>query len=348
MKKAFDIIVPRETVNDDTVTITEWNFKSGDSVKKGDLLLVIETSKASIEVEAQADGFIEIIAPAETVVEVGACIAKLHMAKQSVGVQTQNHQRAIHRNGKGGTRITKLAAEMIRQNNIPLEIFEGKGLIRRAEVQGHLDTVEAKIKIEEKVAVVDKTIVPDLVFEENGKGDKGGFFSDAKKSANDRGKSVFWLGLNYFFRNYLLGLIVRISPLGVVLLVHKLRGVKMGKGVFIDPSATIETAYPENITIGNDVRVTANSVIMTHIKAPHHLRETGLVPMVLKPVVLEDSCFIGVNAVIMPGVTIGKGAVVTSGSTVLNDVEAYTMVSGNPAKLIRRFAIQKQAVDQKN
>ena len=48
----------------------------------------------------------------------------------------------------------------------------------------------------------------------------------------------------------------------------------MGQDVFIDPTSIIETAFPENITIGNDVRITAGCVIMSHIKAPHYLRET--------------------------------------------------------------------------
>jgi acetyltransferase-like isoleucine patch superfamily enzyme len=130
---------------------------------------------------------------------------------------------------------------------------------------------------------------------------------------------------------------VRVAPRGVILTLHKWRGVKMGQDVFIDPTAIIETAFPENITIGNDVRITAGCVIMSHIKAPHYLRETGLVPVVLKPVVLEDHCFIGVNSVVMPGVTIGKASVVASGSVVVTNVPPYSMVQGNPAKVIKQF-----------
>ncbi|MFN8393048.1 MAG: hypothetical protein U0176_00060 [Bacteroidia bacterium] len=89
------------------------------------------------------------------------------------------------------------------------------------------------------------------------------------------------------FRNYLLGHMAKMAPLGINLLIHRLRGVKMGKGVYIDPSATVETAYPENITIGNDVRITANAIIMTHIR-PHTPCATMAVPLVESPVVLED------------------------------------------------------------
>jgi acetyltransferase-like isoleucine patch superfamily enzyme len=59
--------------------------------------------------------------------------------------------------------------------------------------------------------------------------------------------------------------------------------------------------------------------------------------VVLKPVRLEDHCFIGVNSVIMPGVTVGKAAVVASGAVVITNVPPYTMVAGNPAKVVKTF-----------
>ena len=90
------------------------------------------------------------------------------------------------------------------------------------------------------------------------------------------------------------------------------------------------------------MRITAGTIIMTHIKAPVHLRETGIMPAVYKPVVLQDHCFIGVNAVIMPGVTVGKGSVVASGAVVVKNVPPYTMVAGNPAKAIKQFEEYKK------
>lgn len=59
----------------------------------------------------------------------------------------------------------------------------------------------------------------------------------------------------------------------------------------------------------------------------HALWNEGIIPLVKQPVVLEDHCFIGVNAVIMPGVTIGRGSVVTSGSVVLTNVPPAVMVT---------------------
>ena len=55
------------------------------------------------------------------------------------------------------------------------------------------------------------------------------------------------------------------------------------------------------------------------------------------PIVIRDRVWIGFGAVILKGVTIGEGAVVGACSVVSKDVEAYTVVAGNPAVLLRRL-----------
>jgi acetyltransferase-like isoleucine patch superfamily enzyme len=54
----------------------------------------------------------------------------------------------------------------------------------------------------------------------------------------------------------------------------------------------------------------------------------------VRPVVVEDNVWIGVDAVIAPGVRVGEGSIVSAKSVVLNDVPAYTVVMGNPARRI--------------
>ena len=52
--------------------------------------------------------------------------------------------------------------------------------------------------------------------------------------------------------------------------------------------------------------------------------------------IIESDAWIGMNAMIMPGVTIGEGAIVAAGSVVAKDVAPYTIVGGNPAKVIKK------------
>lgn len=55
------------------------------------------------------------------------------------------------------------------------------------------------------------------------------------------------------------------------------------------------------------------------------------------PIVVEDNVWIGGNSTILPGVTIGKNAIVAAGSVVTKNVAANTIVAGNPAKLLREI-----------
>jgi len=58
-----------------------------------------------------------------------------------------------------------------------------------------------------------------------------------------------------------------------------------------------------------------------------------------KPIVVEDEVWIGCGAIILQGVTIGKGAVVSAGSVVSKDVEPLTVVGGVPAKLLKKIDV---------
>ena len=56
-----------------------------------------------------------------------------------------------------------------------------------------------------------------------------------------------------------------------------------------------------------------------------------------KEITIEDCVWIGANSIILPGVKIGRGAIVSAGSVVCEDVPAMTIVRGNPAKVIKYY-----------
>ena len=60
-----------------------------------------------------------------------------------------------------------------------------------------------------------------------------------------------------------------------------------------------------------------------------------------KDIIINDGVWIGMNSIILPGVTIGKKAVVAAGSVVTKNVPDYCIVAGNPAKIIRELKEEK-------
>lgn len=92
-----------------------------------------------------------------------------------------------------------------------------------------------------------------------------------------------------------------------------------------------------SITIGNNVLVGANvSIVDTDF---HPLtseeRAKDMLAGVTKPIVIEDDVFIGMQSLIMKGVTIGKGSVIGAGSVVTRNIPSGVIAAGNPAKIIR-------------
>lgn len=64
--------------------------------------------------------------------------------------------------------------------------------------------------------------------------------------------------------------------------------------------------------------------------------DTELAKQHSKVVIIEDDCWIGINVVIMPGITIGKGSVIGANSVVTKNVPPYSVFAGTPAKLIKK------------
>lgn len=84
------------------------------------------------------------------------------------------------------------------------------------------------------------------------------------------------------------------------------------------------------ITIGNNVSISQEVVILT---ADHNM-DCPLFEGRTEAVIISDYVWIGTRATILPGVSIGKGAVIAAGAVVTKDVASYAVVAGVPAKEI--------------
>ena len=92
------------------------------------------------------------------------------------------------------------------------------------------------------------------------------------------------------------------------------------------------------VSVGNQVIIAQHVVIsgLNHGYQDIHV-PIRLQPVNILPVVLDDECWVGSNSVITAGVQIGKHAIVAAGSVVTKNVPAFSVVAGNPARVIKLY-----------
>jgi len=113
-------------------------------------------------------------------------------------------------------------------------------------------------------------------------------------------------------------------------------GASIGERTLINRNCCLDVRNP--LTIANDVSISAEVVILT----TQHDHDDASFVLQGKGVVIEDHVWIGMRAMVMPGVTIGRGAVVAAGAVVTKDVAPLDIVAGVPARPVGRRAHQPQ------
>src|SRR5271155_1723740 len=129
------------------------------------------------------------------------------------------------------------------------------------------------------------------------------------------------------FKNRLLQHLARFGPgskLRVYL--HRARGVRIGKGVWIGYDVILDTSRPDLITIEDDCAISMRAMVIAHFKES-------------KGVKIERGAFIGPGAIVLPNLVVGQGAVVKAGSVVSQSIPPGTIVQGNPAVPVARCEI---------
>lgn len=105
----------------------------------------------------------------------------------------------------------------------------------------------------------------------------------------------------------------------------KLYHMDISKNSKISFGAKLDKANPRGIHIGDETYVTSGALILSHDFSQPVSKDTRI----------GKRCFIGANAIIMCGVTIGDEVIVGAGAVVTKDVPSNCIVAGNPAKILR-------------
>lgn len=122
-------------------------------------------------------------------------------------------------------------------------------------------------------------------------------------------------------------------------MIHRMRGVKIGKGVFIGSDVFIDNTYPESIVVEDYVTIISRTFIVGHTFDPVHLKNVlrDKTRETKRGVTLKKGCYVGAQCCILAGVTIGECAIVGAGSVVTEDIPSYSIAVGVPAKVVRTF-----------
>ena len=158
-------------------------------------------------------------------------------------------------------------------------------------------------------------------------------------------KRVIWYLVNELFIKNTLN---PSSGLRIVLL--RLFGARIGNGVIIKPGVNVK--YPWKLSIGNhcwigenvwidnlDYVEIKNNVCVSQgalLLCGNHNYKLPSFDLIIKPITLEEGCWIGAKSIVAPGVKIGEQAVLSLNSVASNDLEPNFIYRGNPALKIKK------------
>ncbi len=114
---------------------------------------------------------------------------------------------------------------------------------------------------------------------------------------------------------------------------HKMRGIKIGKEVYIGYDVIFDRIHPDLITIEDHVEIGDRCIISAHSRGTLLLRD--FYPRTTAPVVIKKGAWIAPGCIILQGITIGECAVIGTGAVVAKDIPAWSVAVGVPAKVIK-------------
>ncbi|MBM3186574.1 MAG: acyltransferase [Bacteroidetes bacterium] len=118
---------------------------------------------------------------------------------------------------------------------------------------------------------------------------------------------------------------------------HRWKGIKIGKGVYIGHEVIFDRIFPDQIEIGDHTSIGDRSIITAHANIPSATPLRELYPRTIKKTIIGNGVWIMPNVTLIPGVKIGDESVIATGSVVTKDVPPRTLAGGVPAKVLKKL-----------
>lgn len=166
------------------------------------------------------------------------------------------------------------------------------------------------------------------------------FFTALKHTTKEHGYVGPFARIKFLFdrtKDHWLQVISRIMPFnGVRVKMQRMRGVNIASDVHIGPLVTIDDVYPYFVTIGRGTSIAGNNFILTHTKPLKYHSEVS--EAYVAPVTIGKNVWVAINVTILPGVDIGEGSIIASGSVVTKSIPPFVFAAGIPAKVKQDIA----------
>jgi acetyltransferase-like isoleucine patch superfamily enzyme len=173
-------------------------------------------------------------------------------------------------------------------------------------------------------------------------------------SEDEYGQISFFKVLKRVFKTYRDGFLLKFlmeSWLLSPLLPRKIRpwivkkiGAKVGKNVFIGSKVWIDSGHADMLILEDYVHIAGECTLLCHqrnLKNYYIGDDYAKLGYRVEKIHLKKGCLIGQRTMIMPGVTVGEGAIVGAYSLVTKDIPAWTIATGRPAKVVKTIPVRE-------
>ncbi|MGB4653431.1 acyltransferase [Methanothrix sp.] len=139
-----------------------------------------------------------------------------------------------------------------------------------------------------------------------------------------------------FFKNWILERLASAFPIpSWRVKLHRMRGINIGKNVYVGYDVIFDRIHPDCISIGDYAEIGDRCIISAHSRGTLPLRDKY--PRTVKPVRIGQGVWIAPGCIIIQGVEIGNNSVIGTGSFVNRSIPANSVAVGVPARVIKKL-----------
>lgn len=373
----FHLVVnPQEGVNDTEATLVEWQVKDGEMVVEGQVLCVLETTKAAYEVVAPAPGVIKVLTIVGEKAAVNQEVAVIFDTQENFSLHSESVYQEFKEKYCGSKiQVTEKARKLAESLGVDVsKIRTQTGIVKEKDVRDYQERLPEANKVslgrvkEEFVQALEKdpSVFKNLssqekvrIYRENGAviGDDvlfgpgalivAKFIEVGEGTAFGEGASIkaerFRIGkigvigahANFVTRSIWIGDVFYSGNQFIVGgggAFGKNSEFRCGDNCLISSQCIINTSEP--VVFGDEVGLSPRAQIYTH----SHWQDIfeGYAAS-FGPVTIGDHSYVTGNAMIVPGVTVGRGCTILANSVVTSNVDDRCVVAGVPAKVVRHI-----------